>query len=1805
MRAKNKIFPKRQLCLIICAVMLFQCLGTLMPEAVSASPAAADVFSEDERGITVEPRVSVPDMAYEGHSVLIGDDSLFRLDGDTVDLGKVYDEGIASVEFNITDGRGADASELVDIRTRDCEKYQCSVVFSASGSYSIEMIQHISDGRDISTKQRINILKAPVAAAAVTGAQKQERLQRIDVSAAQNPLYPLKSLTVSITAEGRGESLSIIFIENSNDVSAENSAFMNLHQHIILGGITSAVSADSCYRSGSVEFMSTFEEDIEFSYTVTAVDARGNTDAAGGCFEVAADRAPVAAVDIAETFVREENSSYAIIEAEDISQSDGDSLKREWFVRYEGEDEYRALSDEPGYTDLSGAAGNAMRVSFHKKGTGVFYIKLRVTDIWTEGTMDEYTADSVRLSDETEAKSEVVNSAPHISIGAHSLKKADIAVISGDTAENSESLEEKMFEKFISNGAESYFSYEAVDMSRSDNADSGTKALFESSSDYGYEGKDTAFEEELYVIDEQNLYFVSASWSDPARGQAEEPYTVTAQDAEYGEELWHYTISSEIFELDASAARMYHDDTQRYLYITSYGRTLVLSKITGQPVAVAECELGEYNFVYDGIIYTFRADGIYGIDLSAARVSAVWRGEISGCARRIGGEAVTYIKNNQDNILRLALELHSGEVSTERLGRLGSELYINEGDSICGSALLDTVGIDSAGRAVVAVNTPVYYEGISPALYCYRAVIQVYEPDGTLVRQITRTNSDMMHIQPVTDRGGAFNYLAITYKARGTVRAEVIGIENDYDTSITLSDSNGAPACFDQIIYSYEYDRKVWLTLGGVCLWIYGQSWATGAKHGYPQRCTSLSFDLQQKSASKVSLLPGCTGFSEYSKSSDMYTAIHTGKNSQYAATAKLENQVTKRSKSLYNMILMRMKKNLRESSEYDYKVLWLKDVETGLLSSDEINEISSLAAEAGYLLYVSGESAEEFVKLADAAVLVSGSEPAETIAELATSDAAIDHSFTAVEVAEDAGQGTLSKDFELQSDRRYYFEYEVRSEKELSQPITLSHTLLPVLSEDTYEDDAYYVTGMEKENFNGSSLNDFFTYGDYASAGGLYTDCYIAKKAKGNSYCEKESEITFEIPEGKTGVLSFDYMIFNKSSGSHLNANYAEIDGERWEIAPGTTGNGSYTHPYILSEGRHTLLLHAAGSGGQMVLYTYIDNLKLSYVTDVGMYTGRDTHTVYDDISDLAVSSLDDDIYSVTGSFETPGAASVYRRMTGIEHILGTAGSTAYTSLETTDNYKKLTVKLPEGKKAISLLLELISSCPTSDRINYDMEDFAMPTYFGRARSDGNKLDAITSPWTYLFPTLEGSHTFEAPYATYKRHIGSFGSLDMYIVDETNLLLEGHSYIKAADSAGGDAIFLAEDGYSDSTTIALNITESMKELYDFKIYTIEDGKKLYVTENDLSSRETLADWKASDVNISHMQTVAGETSETLTFTKGQTVSFDISYWDHEGDPSKSSYWKYTHTPMNDGAFEQAAVILDQNGDVISESNIVLNEPVTRFYKDGMYTVEHWQEDDTTHGAVEGGDPAYDKESNHVFITFYVGSMADSPWIRYIKTDPAQVYEEDSVSLEIALADTSGAVLALETSVYFDDEIIYRKKITGISPDNGSYGTVKLSDVIPAAACGKYKVTCIVSSSMGADSETVRFTVMSRGNIEGAVYHTDKWESNRSIAGRDDDIFWPGERLMLCAETEGSPVSVEAWIEGEEDEVYTLEPGEDGKYYGSIWQEDMMYRWGSEAVAKKVIFRAAYKNNQIKLYEYDITFDNSSLYWNIYQKQSG
>ncbi|MGN1350291.1 MAG: hypothetical protein ACI4VM_04755 [Anaerovoracaceae bacterium] len=1755
-------------CMLLCVLLLMQW----------AEPSEAmEYWGQEVPEMTVSPRLQLPLHSWEGHEVVFGDASDYWIGNERKNLADMYKEGNVRAEFSVSD-------EAVQLHRVSGAYGQKKAVFEAPGSYTVEMTLYLYDGSTYTAKGRISVDPAPEVQSTLSGAQKQYRLQSLSVRCYQNPAFPVEELKIILKNRQAEEQAEVRLIQEGS----QNTEIIE-SKHIFLQN--PEVSAEEGMVQGSVEFLAAFSDTVQMEYEIQAVDCRGESSRLVEQFTVKEDEAPCAEINISDSYIREEGSNTAFVMLEDVSTADGDTLQRQWYVREQGEEAYTALEEKEGYMDLSD--GMKSRVGFTKEGTGSFSVKLRVTDVWSEGTMEEKSSGWPKLWDETECSSRVTNTAPVVSVGMSPMKSADVVILTAGRSEAERyTMEEAFRQKLLEMKTDAHVQVEQLDPTRLGSGEEPLEECFTRRGDFGYNGSSTSFENGLYLIDDEALYCVDAVWTDPDSGWPEEPYTIFSLDAATGEERWHFQITSEIFSVNPSDAALYQDDGMKYLYLVSRGKTMVISKATGQPVTFLDTAVGEQNFLSGSVLYTCRGTGIFCVSLEDGKSRSVWNGVLSGCVRRMEGKLVTYTRNASGSILRIAVDPVNGEASTDCIGTLPASLYLENGKNTGGTPVLDVVGIDSEGRGIVQINTPLYNEGVRPSVSGYRAVIQVYNRDGSLVKQFVRSSGEPMKTAAVTDRGGRFHYAAVSYSGDDSVSAEIVGIDRDYSAKASASDRNGDPADYRNILYSIEEKDAVYLTLGGYCTWIYNQTWGNGPAHGYPERCLNFRFDPDTQSAYKTSLLPGCVSFSEYARSSSIYTVIHTGRNSQYAGTASLDNTVTRRTPSAQDVMQSVLCKHLRADESMDYKVLIVDGNSIYGKLTDSVKELmKKAAAERGYVLFMTGISASD-ASSEDCPVWKLEEEenwPSAVFETLSGSQAPV---YGSVRAVAGEGGGSLSRILKLSGDRRYYYEYKARSETEGAPTLSVKHALRSILEPSVYGESQWRVYSSVVEDFDDTQPDPFFSYQNFSVSGGMYNDCYASRSAKSNGLAERSSVISFSVPEGSRGVLSFNYRIFNSSDQGRPNANYAEVDGMRWEMPCGTAGSGSYTHPVILEPGEHTLLLHTGGYGGKIVNYTYIDDLKLSWVTrhDPGEGEEKEEHPVLQGDGSILV----------TGSFMTPGDASVYREMNSIDYVEGQPGAAAFTrAVQISENSRGLYIELPEGKKALSASVTLRSRVLPKYNVSYEMGGYGSLICYGTVKSPGSTLSAVPAEWRFFFPTLTGTTGCTAGYSSYRGTSGSFADMAMYVSDSTNALVEEHRFIKSETESGRKTLFLGENPYDGQTELCLKLPEGSTGLWDFSLYTIENGRKLYLCRDELAGHETQLTWSQNNVSVSPGGIMENGEEDIPIYTKGQTVDYNVEYWDYENDPSGESFWRYVFQPAGEDTFDQAAAVLDQEGRVIQESDQILKEPVTRFYSEGRYIVEHWQKDDTQRNGK--GDPGENKESNHVFLTFYVGSLADAPWIRYIRTIPDTLREGDPLELEVSVDDADREELTLETELYLGDKKIGASRIEEILPGVQGYDAVRIRDLCESAVSGSYRAVCTVRDAHGTGIGSYSFRVLTAGSVEGRVQHTEQWEENRQRAGRPPLTFWPGERLMLLAETEGAPDQVTAWIEGET-EICRLEESDSGIFQGSLWSEDMMYRWKKDPVEKTVVFCARYGEEE-KLSETVITFDNSRLYWNLYQKK--
>ncbi|MCP1312076.1 PKD domain-containing protein [Paenibacillus tyrfis] len=160
--------------------------------------------------------------------------------------------------------------------------------------------------------------------------------------------------------------------------------------------------------------------------------------------------------------------------------------------------------------------------------------------------------------------------------------------------------------------------------------------------------------------------------------------------------------------------------------------------------------------------------------------------------------------------------------------------------------------------------------------------------------------------------------------------------------------------------------------------------------------------------------------------------------------------------------------------------------------------------------------------------------------------------------------------------------------------------------------------------------------------------------------------------------------------------------------------------------------------------------------------------------------------------------------------------------------------------------------------------------------------------------------------------------------------------------------------------------------------------------------------------------------------------------------------------------------------------------------------------------------------------------------------------------------------------------------------------------LIRFAKPGDYDVTLTATDPYGASHSVTRRIVVSPIVLVGYVNHTDEWNKNRiqynlsktktENAPRTYDVFFPGEKFLLKADTIGNVVNVDVNIM---DMIFTTRLTKDsggqfdGVWTGSLWDESMM-RWKNGTVIFR--FTATSSTGYQKSVDVPIIIDDDE-YW--------
>jgi len=1724
-------------------------------ERVLIEDTAPEAPEEPEQAseITVDVELGAPAQTYVGHPTALTDRSVFVVDGEPRSATRVYADGLATSRFRLLSGSGT-------IRKSSSVPTRAEAVFQSPGDRTVQLTVTPEGGSSASDTKTIEVLDVPAIGHSLTGTQKENRKQVLHLWVATHPDRPLEELTVTLQDTVSGENVTL-----EHHVGSQAGMTNTLqNSNIIKTRPIQGQESDELFTNCQLEFLTKNPEERLFTYTVYVRDSGGHTDTAVGEFVVTPDLAPKAAVALEPAYLRTAGTNTARITVSDATTTDGDQLERTW-----------SGTELTGYEDLS--FGSKKDIAFSKTGVGQFEVKLEVTETWTEPTLEEYVTEEDRKRAEVTVTSEVINVAPQVSLEPMETKTADLLFLTTSPAILTE-IQNQLTDVrriLLEQGIDGTLTAEQILPTGEEEAPAQGipwKKTIQVNTPYGYQGSwIDLYEKNNFIADDRRLYKIDATWlGSETDYYPQSPYTITAWDGETGEVDWTYTFTSADLTVPNKGPYFAQDDTGTYLYFVSGQTTLILDKDTGALLTKLPFAVGEACFVTEGNILTIKSDGVYAIHTGTGKVTRIYSGILGGGAKRFQGKVQTVIRRGE-TLYRGTMDPQAQVMTLQPLEGTAAASGRYRAEKFCwdGSLLVK----ETNGSTIRFL---------------------LYGPDGQLMASHQKSGGSLDGMV-VNNAEGTADYVVYVNNAKVssskyTTTYTCTELTTGKEATLTLSNANGNPS-ESLLIMAEQAGTQVYAASGGYITWIADFGWGNGPTHGYPQRTKTVCFDMNSLSA--LNLGNGTLemdDMKEYGASSDVYAVIQSGQNGQYQSPPS--GNIT----ALY-----------RRTQTTDQAIRRL---------------------EAKYL---GGAKAADLQKLFVITEEDLAAEPLAQLVDRQLDRDALDRTrYVKIETGENgAVQPSLTRTVQLKPDTTYYYEYDVYAPKGegATDPaeIFFAEASVDRTTEEHLTGLQYQVTRRMKESFDNNAISEPYFAGMDETK--VKNDRYQVDAASAKyTIATGKASVTFTVEEGCQAVLSFEYYLDKWAAAAYL-ADYVLIDGRRWKMPMEYVeiAEGHYTHPFLLEPGEHTVTLVTRSYGTDNQSQLAIDDLAVDYVErcDFSVEAGSNPLT---DPKTTRSEELGGGWTRVYGSFTTPKETVAYEGLEGTvrRETAGTGGFTTITSPQT--KTYSLSISVPSEETSVYTSVDTVSKPLYTGSKNFAIEWTAGGTLYKAWNNSylgaHDKERTLTSDLPHVHDFILPSGHRSVKMLIQGGNISGFGSASMNDVIAASVAQTDENtnqrrfFLAFTDEAATQGAILTENMTCDGvTTIGFTMpgepgtTEASLGISGLKLYNITDGIRTYVAEKEITDPQELQRWTVEGGQVQILDDGAAvELPESLVYAKGQLVQTKVHYSDYEQDPSKASYWKYTHEPFNDGLHPQAGQ--------------TLSKPLERFYIDGKYILEHWQEDST-------GDPAYDKLSNVATLIFYIGGVGDAPWIKSIAVDPTAPEEGNDVTLRVAVDDKEKDPLHLRVEVYKEGIRVLDQRFSNLIPDAAGAYPVSVTEPMTDAKAGSYEVICTVSDELGTGIANRRFTIKAAGRIEGEVSHTAAWDSNRrtynaNLFGtnaslyndaimtlgqylnyseprpRGRNVFWAGEELLLTATVGGSPTSVTAEADG-----YTVRLSSTGQknekgetiYKGSLWSSSMRTRWGKTPEEVEITFRAYYDSGETKEHKASIILDSNTEYW--------
>ncbi len=1673
----------------------------------------------DNREISVTADLVLPSHTYEGHPALASDESTFIVDGTYYSSERAYAEKIASNSFKANTSYGT---------VTRLNNTKADVTFSKRGTYTVTLTVKPTAGSTVQDTEPIEVRKTPYILDHLTGFQKQNRKQILNIAVATYPGKPITDYAITLKDKVTGD---LVRLTPGN--TQENNLTIKTRT------IQRAESDDGCYTYLTLEFLTKTpaynpadpDYDQDFYYEIRVEDSKGDTDTATKTFTVKPDLPPAAAIGLDTAFLRNEGTNTAAIRAEDVTvAADGDEVERTWFYgATTAPAVFTNVTVMDGYKRLS--FGTDKIVGFNKVGVGTFTTKLFVKEKWTEPTLEEYVTDADRLTGTAIACSDVQNVAPVVSLELLSGTEQEILLLADNNAEYQALTNRKtaLQQTLLANQiAGQIIIKKLVGSTPANVADAAQQRTVS----YPYPARlngtlaTEVDESRLLAVDSEYTYFLTYTW---VNGNPTVPKTIHAISPYSGEAWSHTTNRDEAFDFG-------QDDTGKYLYLIyrDSNQTVLLDKRTGATAGTINIALSERVWLSDNLIFMTEGGSLYAVELNTLTKMLVST-DISAVSR--AGGKLQYVACTKHALIRCAMDMET--LSVDR------DILIQAGSNTANARDYKAVCIDSTGKAVLWKDSGLGADQFNG--------IKVFDANSKLIKEIpiTRRYSDGGSYQLFhsLDEEGKCNH--VFYWERRTQSSPDQNSLNGIDLNT---------GTVKELIKNTDAYANIWSSFGGAFeskgtshFMFNGWYLYPGGTYYYGNNYT---FTFTGTSAGMGVLGPAAIGsLDENIKVSDRIIAALHGDNNP-------------------------------ANGKFTLKILAFPRT----LAQETAEIISRFTSKRTFVGNVNTTAAD---------IIENAEAPKSTVRITAAQN----------------GFLTLANQ-SLAANQKYYYEYEIKPLTEAAAASLTGMTAATgtATSNQSFLSDTFFVEKTYEEDFNDSEMNRFFTVSDPGIYNNGYWGCYYTGSGSGDTY----SALTFTVPNGKQAILSFDWMIYYRGKSGHRNSVY--IDGEKmYEDLPEAQINtfGHCVFQNILGPGSHTL--ECSTPYNSAPYYTMIDNLKAEIISTTAPVPAAAVNQREGDEKGWLI---------VDGTFETPNQNISY----------GAQASTCWTGTlpgEYTRYYQqskygtahpyevRYTSTLPAGYLARGYAYPYVdrqeSSTVTLWNNTYSMYSGSTALAQAAAISNGYKLLlGNMTPGTYTYTLRGPMDTYVNPRITPVQII----TFPNNAVTATGNMVFNSTctkyYFPKAISTG-------------KTNLSINLPKGEYLIKSIRIYSIENGQKIYLQNKNLAEPEDLLPWSLSaglTATVDFPEKEKNDDEYIKIYKKGEKILYNIFYSDYEKDPSKIGYWTYQHVNWPpDG--------------VHPDVGKVLNASIDRIYLSGKYTVTHWEADNTQRPGTHGDASGYDKESNKVDLVFYVDGGGKAPWVTYIKTNPAAVKENSTYTLSVGVDDTEKDTLTLETEVYCNGKSILTHRRENLQANAyGDYPETRISG-LPQAQPAVYQVICTVSDYSGTGIRSYKFTVVSDGRVTGMVNHTEKWDENRKkynlkrfgeevnremLLGdytamslprkRGTNVFWSGEKFMLRAETEGNPNCVQVQIfsrdaqGGLKNTGYSSELADTGKktpggaqlWEGSVWDPGMINKWGRHAPEELTFrFTAFYPEALTKTHTVTVIVDSERDYWQLHR----